>query len=392
MLKIAVVTRYFPSSAEPWQGRSAYQTLRLIAQRADVRVFYPNANYPSFLRPRSRVYDKLDTSWSPPCVTTSYFDYPSLPLLSRPLNGAMAARALLPHVRSFAPDLVFSCILYPDGYSALRIARALSIPVVAMSIGSDINRIGDPVSAMQTRVVLRSADSVVTVCADLRDKAVAMGASPRNTRSIVNGCDLSVFRVGDRLQARHALGIDPAAQAVVYIGRMDVKKGLRELVDAAVSLHPVRPRLHVYLVGEGPDKSTVMDSIQANHAAGYIHMLPSCAFDEVATWMAAADLVTLPSYMEGCPNAILESLACGRPVVATHVGGIPEIVSDTCGRLVPPRDQVALAQALVSVLNQNWDAEAISAQRSRSWDSVAAELLGLFESLVSESRTATSQS
>ena len=180
MLKIAVVTRYFPSSAEPWQGRSAYQTLRVIAREADVRVFYPNANYPSLLKPRSRSYDQLDASYSPPDVKTSYYDYPALPLVSRPINGWMAARALLPHVRNFAPDLIFSCFLYPDGYAALKIGKALSVPVVVMSIGSDINRIGDPISAMHTRKVLREADFLVTVSGDLRSKAVAMGAPPSN--------------------------------------------------------------------------------------------------------------------------------------------------------------------------------------------------------------------
>ena len=59
-MKIAVVTRYFPSSAEPWQGRSAYQTLRVLARQADVRVFYPNASYPSLFKPRGRSSDKLD--------------------------------------------------------------------------------------------------------------------------------------------------------------------------------------------------------------------------------------------------------------------------------------------------------------------------------------------
>jgi len=87
--------------------------------------------------------------------------------------------------------------------------------------------------------------------------------------------------------------------------------------------------------------------------------------------------------MEGCPNVVLEALACGRPVVATSVGGIPEIMSDGCGRLVPPRDAAALAQALVAVLDTTWDAAAISAQWSRSWSDVADELLELFESLVS---------
>jgi teichuronic acid biosynthesis glycosyltransferase TuaC len=383
VLKIAVVTRYFPSSAEPWQGRSAYQTLRVLAREADLRVFYPNATYPSFLRPRSRIYDQLDRAFSLPDIKVSYHDYPALPLVSRPLNGWMAARTLMPQVRNFAPDLIFTIFLYPDGYSALQIGKALSVPVVAMSIGSDIHSIGDRLSAMHTRTVLREVDFLVTVSDDLRKKAVAMGAPPEKTRAIINGCDLSVFRVEDRLEARQKLHIDPAAEAVVYVGRMDVKKGLRELVAAASALHPQRPNLHVYLVGEGPDRSLIQSAIQANNATNYIHALPACAFDDVAVWMAAADLVTLPSYMEGCPNVVLEALACGRPVVATRVGGIPEIMSGECGYLVPPRDSEALTRALASVLDKTWDAAAISAHWSRSWSTVAAELRDVFEMVVS---------
>jgi len=387
-MKIAVITPYFPSSAEPWQGRSAYQTVRLIARQADVRVFFPYAAYPALLKPRSRGYDKLDASYSLPDVKVSYYPYSALPLVSRPLNGWMAARVLLPHVRAFAPDLIFSCFLYPDGYAALKIARILSIPVVTQSIGSDINRIGDPISAMQTRAVLRETDFLVTVSDDLRKKAVAMGAPPDKARAVVNGCDLSVFHVGNRLMARQQLRIGPAARAIVYIGRMDVKKGLRELVEAAAALHPERPNLQVYLVGEGPDRGLIESAIQSAEASDYIHVMPACSFDEVAVWMTAADLITLPSYMEGCPNVVLEALACGRPVVATHVGGIPEMVSDECGRLVPPRHPVELARALASVLDKAWDAAAISAHGSRSWSTVAAELLDIFESLISKRQAA----
>jgi glycosyltransferase involved in cell wall biosynthesis len=381
MLRIAVVTHYFPSSAEPWQGRSAYQTLRLIARRADVQVFYPNSSYPSILKSRSRGFT-LDHSWSVPDVKTKYYDYPALPVISRPFNGNTAARVLLPHVRAFAPDLIFSCVLYPHGYTALRIARALSVPAVAMGIGSDINRIGDAISAMHTRTVLRESDFVITVCDDLRKKAVTMGARPERARAILNGCDLSTFHVCDRWNAREKLAIDPAAQAVVYVGRMDVKKGLRELVEASVALHAQRPNFHVYMVGDGPDQPIIQSAIDAGNASGYIHLKPSCSFDDVAVWMAAADVATLPSYMEGCPNVVLEALACGRPVVATNVGGIPEIMNDSCGCLVPPRDAAALAQGLNSVLDRSWDPREISAVHGRSWDAVAEETLALFESLV----------
>jgi glycosyltransferase involved in cell wall biosynthesis len=381
LLKIAVVTRYFPSSAEPWQGRSAYQTLRVLAGKSELRVFYPNAQYPSLLKPRSRSYDRLDPSFSPPGVKASYYNFPALPVLSRPLNGWLATRALLPHVRAFAPDLIFSCFLYPDGYAALKIARSLQIPVVVQSIGSDLNRVGDPISAWLSRKVLRQADSIVTVSADLCAKAIALGAPQRSTRAVANGCDLSVFHPMDRSAARRKLGISPEAEAIVYIGRMDVKKGLRELVESTTFLRPKRPNLQVYMIGAGPDRSIIESAIQARNAAGFIHMLPACAFDDVSVWMAASDLVTLPSYMEGCPNVVLEALACGRPVVATKVGGIPEILSATCGELVTPQDSEVLAQALASVLNRSWEVEAIRAYGSRSWETVAAELLEVFLSL-----------
>lgn len=378
MLKIAVVTRYFPSSAEPWQGRSAYQTLRVLAGKADLRVFYPNAQYPSLLKPRSRSYERLDPAFSPPGVKASYYNFPALPVLSRPLNGWLAARALLPAVRAFAPDLIFSCFLYPDGYAALKIAQALSVPVVVQSIGSDLNRIGDPISARLTRRVLREADSIVTVSGDLCAKAISMGANSQTTHAVVNGCDLSVFHPMDRTEARRKLGISLEAEAVVYIGRMDIKKGLRELIEAAELLRSSCPNLQVYMIGEGPDRPLIENTIQVRNAAGFIHTLPACAFDDVAIWMAASDLVTLPSYMEGCPNVVLEALACGRPVVATNVGGIPEILSAACGELVQPQNSSALAQALASVLDRNWEAEVIRVHGGRSWETVAEELLEVF--------------
>jgi glycosyltransferase involved in cell wall biosynthesis len=388
MLKIAAVTAHFPSSEQPTHGRPAFQTLRVLSSSSDVRVFYPHAVYPSILKPRSRIYSALDTSYSLPDVKVGYYDYLALPLVSRPFNGQIAAHALLPHVRRFAPDLIFSYFLYPDGYAALKIGKALSVPVVVTGVGSDVHSIGDRFSAMRTRAVLRKADFLVAISEDLRKRMVAMGAPPEKTRTIVSGCDLSVFHPMDRLEARQRLRIDPASEAVVYIGRMDIKKGLRELVEATASLHPERPNLHVYLIGEGADRPIIENAIQANNAAGYIHALPECTFDEVAVWMTAADLVTLPSYIEGCPNVVLEALACGRPVVATSVGGIPEIMSDQSGRLVPPREPVALAQALASVLDRTWDAQAISAHGGRNWSTVAAELLEIFEALVSNRQAA----
>ena len=94
-MKIAIVSRYFPSSAEPWQGRSAYETIRVVARMANVKVFFPNSVYPAFLKPRSRIYNEIDPAFRVPDVDVDYFNYPALPLVTRPIQrkpgGARAA-------------------------------------------------------------------------------------------------------------------------------------------------------------------------------------------------------------------------------------------------------------------------------------------------------------
>lgn len=387
-MKIAIVTHYFPSSSEPWQGRSAYQRLLELTKIADARVFYPHTAYPDSLRRWIKTNSKFDAFYSPPGVNVRYYDYLAVPILTRPLNGWMAARALLPHVRNFAPDIIYSFVLYPDGYAALQIGKALGIPVVAKSIGSDVNRITNPITRLHTRTVLRGADFLVSVSEDMRRKMVEMGAAPEKTRAVINGCDLSVFHVRDRQEARSQLGLDAEIEAVVYVGRMDMKKGLREVVQAAAGLHAARPRLHVYMIGAGPDQPVIEADIRAANAESYIHILKGCAFDEVATWMAASNLVTLPSYMEGCPNVVVEALACGRPVVASRVGGIPEVMDEDSGCFVEPRNSADLLQALNAALDREWDAEAISAKWSRSWSVGANEVYAVFEDVLAKRKAA----
>jgi len=107
---------------------------------------------------------------------------------------------------------------------------------------------------------------------------------------------------------------------------------------------------------------------------------------EVAQWINAANLVCLPSHSEGCPNTIIESLACGRPVVATTVGGIPELVHDDNGILVPPGDVLALTQALNIALDTKWDSAAISHGCHRTWHEVAQETLSICEGVLASPR------
>ena len=378
-MKVAVVTDYFPTSLNPWAGHSAYQTLRLLAKQCDLHVFCPDPHYPSFLTPTARRGKVIDPTWSPPDVSVTYIPYPLLPVVSRPLNGLAIAHFLTPHIRAFQPDLILSYVIYPDGYAAVRISRTLNVPVVLTAIGSDLNRIPNRLVERHVRSALRHAGFTITVSHDLCTTARRLGSSPTRSKAELNGCDTAVFHPRDRAEARQSLDLPPDQDFLLYVGRLDVRKGLVELIEAMAQLRATRPDVHCYLVSDGPDRPILEQAITRLNLAANVTFVPACLSAQIATWMAAANLVTLPSYMEGCPNVVIEAMSSGRPVVATRVGGIPELMDDEAGRLVPPKDSKALAEALDTVLTKTWDAEAISKRHGRSWQEVATNVMRVLE-------------
>jgi teichuronic acid biosynthesis glycosyltransferase TuaC len=384
-MRILIVTSQFPIAGEPNRGRPIHQTVRELSKLAEVRVLSPVARYPRWATPRSYLFRAADPTHSVPGCDVRYVDYPALPLVTRPFNGALCARTLHAPLRAFAPDVVLSYWLYPDAYGAMRAARRAGLPLVVGARGSDL-RVRDALSKRLTRPVLHAAERILVVSEDLGRVAVRdYDADPARIRAIPNGCDATIFHPQSRGDARAALDIDADAELVVYVGRLVPEKGLRELLDAMAALAQQRPKLQLALIGEGPMRAE-LDARIAAEPAVRAHLPGAQGPHEVARWMAAADLVTLPSYSEGHPNVLVEALACGRPVVATPVGGIPEVVDADCGLLVPARDSAALAAGLRDALDRPWDETMLSRRFSRGWDAVAADTLRACAEALAEHR------
>jgi teichuronic acid biosynthesis glycosyltransferase TuaC len=371
VLRLAVVTSYFPIPAQPHRRPSAYQTLRQMTSWADIKVFCTLATYPPFLQPRNFPYAKADLNYSPPDLSAQYIEYPAIPMLSRPFNGIVCARYVLPHLKRFQPDLILSYYVYPDGYAAVSAGRQLGVPVILGALGSDINRIPDRISTVLTKKTRRAASFTITVSEHLRQQAILLGAPAERTRAVLNGCDTKVFHLSDRAEARAELRLNLEAEIVVFVGWLAPTKGLNELVDAAIQLFASRPHLQLFCIGEGDLRPALeARAIQAGFG-NRLHFVGRRSSPEVARWLAAANIFCLPSYAEGCPNSVIEALACGRPVVATNVGGIPELVDSDSGILIPPRDTPALAKALEDALSRTWDETAIAGRSQRGWGQVA---------------------
>ena len=375
MPRIAVVTPLFPIREAPHRGQAMYFTVREMQRWADIKVFCPLAVYPEsrWLQPRSYRYRRADLSYSLPDIQTEYFEYGTLPVVGRALNPGSAYRAVLSRLQAWKPDLVLAYWVYPEGAGALRAARKLSVPIVLGARGSDLRRPPDAMSRVRMRRTVLGVDYFLTVSEELRRIALGFGLDPQRCRTIPNGVDSSLFHQRDRSQARQALGLSPQSRVVLYVGNLIPTKGLNELAAAYSEMAAQDPDVQLICIGEGSLRDQLENRFAATGLAGRVRFPGVKPPAEVAQWMAASTLLCLPSYSEGCPNVVVEALACGRPVVATSVGGTPEWIDTENGLLVPPAQVPPLRAALAQALSRAWDESAIARRFQRSWGQVAEE-------------------
>jgi glycosyltransferase involved in cell wall biosynthesis len=274
--------------------------------------------------------------------------------------------------------------LWPDGVAAAALAREFRVPFVLTARGTDLNVIaGDHVVASRIAEAAARAFACCAVSRALADRFAAVAALPReNVLEVRNGVDLERFRPGDRAAARAALRLPAAGRILLGVGRLVPGKGF-DVAAAALALLPSDVLLA--LVGEGPQRAAI--AAAGGDRLRFLGPLPP---DRVALAYRAADLLVLPSEREGWPNVVTEALASGLRVVASRVGGIPQIFGDrepgpALGALVPPRDAAALATAVRSLLDVPADAESVRAFAVRyGWDEPVRTLVNVFQNALAE--------
>ncbi|HVB56832.1 MAG TPA: glycosyltransferase [Candidatus Acidoferrales bacterium] len=356
---------------------------RALSSLADVQVFCVDPLYPryKFLQQRTFLNPDYDASYTVPGVEVEYLQYGALPVVSRVMNGHNCGCILTPHLRKFRPNVIIGYFLYPAGFGAVAAAADLKIPVIVGVLGSDLRNVSKFMRMVASRT-MRRASFVVTVSDELRKCAIELGIPPGKIRTIHNGCDSSIFKLADRAAARAELNIDSGVELVVFAGRLVPTKGLRELLQAVSILVPSRPRLRMVCIGDGVMEKELRQLASRPDLKDHVEFVGNRNPDEVARWLAASNVFCLPSYSEGCPNVVIEALACGRPVVASDVGGIPELMDSRCGILVPPRNTRQLADALAKALDSPWNQEEIAGSSSRSWQDMAREAFDVCRSVV----------
>jgi glycosyltransferase involved in cell wall biosynthesis len=286
-------------------------------------------------------------------ITAHHPRYAAIPRVGMSMAPAMLYVAALRLLRRLCADgLTIDAIdahyVYPDGVAAVLLGRALRLPVVITARGSDITRLPD--FALPRRMIawaIRRADALVAVSSALGGRLVALGADPARVTVLRNGVDLDQFRPPpDRAAARAALGL--TRPTLLSVGHLIERKGHDRVIKA---LSHLPDQVELLVVGEGPLDAALRALAARRGVAGRVRFLGAVAHADLAAVYGAADVLVLASSREGWANVLLESMACGTPVVASPIPGNDEVVRESAaGMIASANTPEGLAGTISAVL------------------------------------------
>jgi glycosyltransferase involved in cell wall biosynthesis len=383
--RVLLLSTVYPSAARPLHGLFVQRRLDSVPGLGDARVVAPAPWFPLASSPRRAFRPRLprrEVVAGRPVEHPRFF---SLPGLGKALDGPSLFLRLLPLVRRMrreAPiDVLDAHFVYPEGFAAVLLGRALDLPVV-LTLRGVLGQLGAfRLRRAEAAFALRRADRVVALSDSLRRLAVELGRPPERIAVIPNAVDGDVFVPIDRDEARRRLGLEGPGPRLLFVGTPSPRKGLDRVLDALPALAARWPGIELLVVGgpgaEWSSPGALRSRAARAGAASRLRLVGPRPPEELAAWYSAADLFVLPSRLEGSPNAVLEALACGTPVVATPAGEIPEVLAASGGGVLAPRDgEGDLAPAVAAALERDWDRAALRAWAlGRRWPDVGEAVL-----------------
>jgi teichuronic acid biosynthesis glycosyltransferase TuaC len=395
-MKVLTFTNLYPSAALPRHGIFIEHRVRqLVASgAASVRVVAPVPWVPraSSLFGHLSQYANVAASEVRGPVTVYHPRFFAVPKLTSWLNPFLIALAALPLVRRLQReedfDLIDAHFFYPDGAAAVLLGRWLGKPVTVTARGTDINEFPQyAVPRRWIKWVTRRAAAMITVSAALRAALVRLGVPVERVSVLRNGVDLELFSPGDTESLRRTHKID--GPTLISVGHLIADKGHQFVIEALASLPDVR----LIVVGDGPMRTELAALAERLGVADRVRWTGTLGQRALAEHYAIADATVLASKLEGMPNVLLESLACGTPVIATNVGGSGEVVTaPIAGVLMQERNAPAVVAAYRQLVEHNGAERGTRADVRRyaeqfGWAPTTLGLTQLFNEVIATSRT-----
>lgn len=389
-IRLLVFTSLYPNAEQPRHGIFIEERLRhlVAAGRIAATVVAPVPWFPF----RHRRFGRYATLARVPCRELRYGievlhpRYPVIPKLGMNVAPGLMFRAMLPVLQKLqssgtAFDLIDAHYFYPDGVAAVRLGRSLGKPVVITARGSDVTWIPRHRGARrQIQWAAGNASAILTVSKALKDKLADLGVDPSGVTVLRNGVDLDRFAPRDCSAIREKLGL--AGSVWLAVGNLVELKGVHLALEALAAL----PGVALLIAGQGPEEERLRQLAERFGVSGRVRFLGTVPHAELCEYYNAADALVLASSREGMPNVVLESLACGTPVVAAPFDGVTELLDvPEAGEIAKKRSAEAIASAWLRLRERAPNGAATrSAAERLGWQPVVEAQCALYENVLAQ--------
>ena len=396
---IVVFSSLFPSVMTPQAGVFIQERMFRVGQHLPLTVVSPQPWSPfdrliRLLRPTFRTagpeYERV-------CgIDVHRPRFLSIPGALKAFDGwsmALAARRTILLLKLRQPISILDAhFAYPDGYAASLLARWFKLPMTVTLRGSKDTTLLRTPREWQVRTGVLSARAVFVVSDALQEVFCGrFGLPPEKVAVVRNGVDTERFRPVDRHQARERLGLPSDAKVIISVGWLVEGKGHHRLLPILARLRRNHPELQLLIVGgnSGAEdgEGRLRTLIRSMGLEGAVRLCGLQPADQLKWYYGAADVFALATRTEGWANVLLESMACGVPIVTTRVGGNPQVVSsETFGLLADFWDESAFERALeIALYQRQWNTEALVSHANASgWDAPVQMLVSRFRDLAQQ--------
>ncbi|MHB8100643.1 MAG: glycosyltransferase [Methanosarcina sp.] len=396
-MRVLEVCQEFPNRYYPQLGTFIKQSIDSIAnQKVDITVVSPKPlvlpfsafPYHNFSKlPRIEHTEKYDLHYPRYvyAVPKKYF-YPITGISYAHFVSRYAIKNIKPK-----PDLIHAHFSYPDGFGMIGLAKKWNIPLVISALGTIERKVAYEGSYTSRQIIkaMNFADKVLSVSEDLKLHIVNLGINENNVIVVPNGVDTEKFKPAGKENARKLLNLPLDKNIILFVGALRSIKGVDYLIEAAKNF--VDSNTELYLVGRDDGlKKSLKKMAQDFKITDFIKFIGPVNHEDIPLWVSASDILVLPSLSEGRPNVVLEALACEVPVVATDVGGIPElIINGETGYLVPAKNPLELSEKVNKLLGDENQREKMGKfgrksiiQRGLTWEAHAKKTVDIYSKLL----------
>jgi glycosyltransferase involved in cell wall biosynthesis len=401
-IKVLVLSRMYPRKGYPSSGIFIHQQVKALkAAGIDIRVCAPLPWLPpkvfGFKRQREFYEGKLYGEFEGiPVYHPRYFNPPGR--FFYPYSGYSCYLGIRSFVKKlyqeFPFDIIHSYALVPSGYCGNLLAKDFKVASICSVLGGDINKapFENKLSFLVTKKCLKNVQQIISVSEDLKRKTLEIEPSTNKIKTIYNGVNLEIFNdkkqgMGDEEVQKDSLN----SKYILFVGRISEAKGAFDLIEAFAELKDEYKDLSLVMIGERVQSKEFDILIRKYNLEKRVFSTGIIPYDEIPKWVNNCEMFVLPSYSEGVPNSVMEAMASGKPVIATRVGGIPEIITDKkTGLLVEVKDVLNLKRLIILLLNDELLRKEIGEEARRfvldnfTWEGNATEIIKLYQEILNK--------